>query len=365
MAHKRDAEARDGVDVTSWISLCESLEEYYGDQYRVEKAKANVPPTWQYFNPSRFTTNGTQGGDQRLRAIRKALKFIDANGTKRSKHQVQMHDGFIAACIRNIYKSEFAANYMRILKDNAWDECCSEVLVCCPRRFGKTFAVGMFVAAYAMTQPNCKICIFSPGRRQSEMMLELVKDFVFKFPNGKSKIKKLNKENLWLKGDNDNDVRKIMAYPSKVETLKGVGGDIIIVRCRCRCRCVTFASPLLVLPAQCEEAAAMDMKGTWDFCARERDRRALVAGASVRFRGASDERRISHAEPEQQCRRARVDARRPRARRLRGGRRAPGLNSSVPSAASWCTARRTTSGPQRSWTWTWALSRPCPPTSVS
>ena len=123
-------------------------------------------------------------------------------------------------------------------------------------------------------------------------MLELVKDFVFKFPNGKSKIKKLNKENLWLKGDNDNDVRKIMAYPSKVETLKGVGGDIIIVRCRCRCRCVTFASPLLVLPAQCEEAAAMDMKGTWDFCARERDRRALVAGASVRFRGASAVRSV-------------------------------------------------------------------------
>ena len=60
------------------------------------------------------------------------------------------------------------------------------------------------------------------------MMLELVKDFVYKFPNGKNKVKKLNKENLqgrappslreapsthvanpsferrWLKGDNDN-----------------------------------------------------------------------------------------------------------------------------------------------------------------
>jgi len=74
----------------------------------------------------------------------------------------------------------------------------------------------MFVAAYAMTQPACKICIFSPGRRQSEMMLELIKDFVFKhdslrsphsrplltsqlghrFPNGKNRVKKLNKENL-------------------------------------------------------------------------------------------------------------------------------------------------------------------------
>ena len=60
------------------------------------------------------------------------------------------------------------------------------------------------------------------------MMLELVKDFVFKFPNGKNKVKKLNKENLqdeppatrflrvanaaskrrWLKGDNDNARRR-------------------------------------------------------------------------------------------------------------------------------------------------------------
>lgn len=178
-----------GVDVTSWIGICEQLEEYYLDVYKIEKNKAKIPPTWQYYNPVRFTTNGSQGGDQRLRSLRSALKFIDANGTKRSKHQVQMHDGFIAACIRNIYKGEFQSNYMRILKDNAWDECCSEVLVCCPsveidryspphvqnrrivvrhliftvrflvrfyrRRFGKTFAVGMFVASYAMTQPNC------------------------------------------------------------------------------------------------------------------------------------------------------------------------------------------------------------------
>ena len=130
--NKRDKATSAGVDVTSWIHMCESLDEYYTDQYEKEKAKANVPPTWQYYNPARFTTNGSQGGDQRLRTLRSALKFYDANGTKRSKHQVQFHDAFIAACIRNIYKSEFSANYMRILKDNDWDECRQEVLVCCP-----------------------------------------------------------------------------------------------------------------------------------------------------------------------------------------------------------------------------------------
>ena len=133
MANKRSKEASAGVDVTSWINICESLEEYYTDRYRVEKAKSNVPPTWSYFNPARFTTSGSRGGDQRLSSLRAALKFYDANGTKRSKHQVQFHDAFIAACIRHIYKGEFAANYMRILQDNDWEECRQEVLVCCPQ----------------------------------------------------------------------------------------------------------------------------------------------------------------------------------------------------------------------------------------
>ena len=133
MANKRDKETSAGVDVTSWINMCESLDEYYTDKYKVEKAKANVPPTWSYYNPARFTTSGSRGGDDRLRSLRAALKFYDANGTKRSKHQVQFHDAFIASCIRHIYKGEFASNYMRILQDNDWEECKQEVLVCCPQ----------------------------------------------------------------------------------------------------------------------------------------------------------------------------------------------------------------------------------------
>jgi hypothetical protein len=246
--------------VLAWTDLSEHVKSHYAEVQQREHAKFNIPRTWEYFDPNRFTTEGCSGGDQRLRELRRALRFFDETGTKRSKHQRMFHEAFIASCVRHIYKKEFAPNYMRILKENQWDEARQEVLVCCPRRFGKTFAVGMFVAAYAMTQPNSSVCIFSPGRRQSEMMLQLIKDFVYKFPNVHA-IKE-NKENLWLRGDNINDTRKIMAYPSKVETLKGVGGDVII----------------------CEEAAAMDMGVFYEVVVplMELDETALICISTIK-----------------------------------------------------------------------------------
>lgn len=212
---KRDR--TDGYNCVMWQDLTNHLTDYYTKLFKEERAKRVIPKRYEYFHPSKYSAGVNTGGDQRLRDLRKALHYLDEYPDKwrRSKQQKQFHEAFIAACIRNVYKNEFASNYMRILKENNWDEARQEVLICCPRRFGKTIAVCWFVAAFALTQPNCKICIFSPGRRQSEMLLEQVKEFVFKYPF--FKVKKLNKENLWLHGKNDNDTRKIMAYPSKVE----------------------------------------------------------------------------------------------------------------------------------------------------
>ena len=67
-------------------------------------------------------------------------------------------------------------------------------MICCPRRFGKTFATGMFVAAYLYVIPSVEICIFSPSRRQSVKMLELVRTFLIKLPGAKERITKYNKE---------------------------------------------------------------------------------------------------------------------------------------------------------------------------
>ena len=81
----------------------------------------------------------------------------------------------------------------------------------------------MFVAAYLYVIPSVEICIFSPSRRQSVKMLELVRTFLIKLPGAKERITKYNKERMWIKGNaGPEDIRKVSSYPSKVSTLKGV-----------------------------------------------------------------------------------------------------------------------------------------------
>ena len=101
-------------------------------------------------------------GDRLLQKMRSALHFFDStNDYERSAHQRQFHESMIAACIRHIYADEFADNFVQILEDNNWTSARQEIMICCPRRFGKTWAVGMFCAAYLYSIPSCEICIFS------------------------------------------------------------------------------------------------------------------------------------------------------------------------------------------------------------
>lgn len=74
----------------------------------------------------------------------------------------------------------------------------------------------MYCAAYAMTQPEQRICIFSPSRRQSKMLLDQIKKFISEYEGGTERIKKFNQEELWIEGDDPDDVRVICSYPSKV-----------------------------------------------------------------------------------------------------------------------------------------------------
>ena len=106
------------------------------------------------------------------------------------------------------------------------------------------------------------VCV-CPSRRQSEKMLELVKMFLMKLPGAAERIVKKNRERLWLRGDahRAEDVRKCSSYPSKVSTLKGVGGDLII----------------------CEEAAAMDTAVFYEVVVPllELDKTALICISTI------------------------------------------------------------------------------------
>mgnify|MGYP001289592586 CR=1 FL=1 len=201
--------------IIDWGAVIDVMVGFYKRQESKLASKNKPIPLWKSYTKDHMEAQNSTG-DSRLAALRGALAHLDIKYC-RSKHQRLFHDAFIASCIRNIYRDEYSSCYLRILEENNWSECRQEVFICCPRRFGKTFAVAMYCAAYAMTQDEQRICIFSPSRRQSKMLLDQIKKFVCEYENAKDLIIKFNQEELWLQGPGGaNDIRVICSYPSKV-----------------------------------------------------------------------------------------------------------------------------------------------------
>ena len=206
----------DDTDKIDWLPLMNDVLDIYKKRHKQKLSKSHLIPIWKKYTRE-FISSTKIGGDKRLQDLYDQLSFYDTK-YPRSQHQVEFHRAFIASCLRNIYKDEFSANFLRILQENELQEARQEVFICCPRRFGKTFAVGLFVASYLLTQPEQRVCIFSPSRRQSKMMLDLVVKFIRDDPRGGDMICKQNQEELWLRGtESNNDMRILCSYPSRVQ----------------------------------------------------------------------------------------------------------------------------------------------------
>lgn len=162
-------------------------------------------------------------GDTRLAAIRKQLNNL---GYERSKLQRQFHEHFLQATALHIYKDDPNVDMQKIMSQSGWKDLRQSVLCLTPRRFGKTTAVAMFIAAYAICIPSSVQSVFSTGRRASMKLLQLIRDMIKKTPSAE-KIIKCNQEELILEGNGPFDRRKIFSYPSCAKTLRGVGGDVL------------------------------------------------------------------------------------------------------------------------------------------
>ena len=162
-------------------------------------------------------------GDQRVIDIRRTLNEL---GFERSKMQRQFHESFLQAVCLHLYSDDPDVDIEKIMRTNGWSDLRQSVLCLTPRRFGKTTAVAMFLAAYCICVPNSEQSVFSTGRRASQKLLELVRDMIKKTPWA-SRIVKCNQEELILEGENVFDRRKIFSYPSCAKTLRGVGGQVL------------------------------------------------------------------------------------------------------------------------------------------
>ena len=166
-------------------------------------------------------------GDAIMKQVYKLLDQFE--GYERSDTQKTFHSEFIAASLPHIYGKDFERYRSRILSQHSLTELCQEILVCTPRRFGKTTCVSMFCAVMLYTVPNMWIAVFSTGQRASTSLLDLTAKFINMLENGTERILKKNQEQLFLKGLTPTDERRLFSYPSSVAGLKGVGGKIIIL----------------------------------------------------------------------------------------------------------------------------------------
>lgn len=214
----------------SYRPLLVGAYEYY--QKEMLNSLVSLKPKTHYETvTNQVKTKQKNYGDVRLANIRKYLDHV--KGYDRSEMQKQFHESFLQAVALHLYKDDPEVDMDKIMSMNEWPNLKQQVLCLTPRRFGKTTAVAMFVAAYFLSVEKCALCIFSTGKRASDGMLDKIHEFVKLIDEDlgtdhDSKCKRKG-EFLYYYGEGTNDVRKVASYPSGSDKLRGVGGDLILL----------------------------------------------------------------------------------------------------------------------------------------
>lgn len=176
-------------------------------------------------------------GDQITHDLRAAIRKFP----RCTPQQLLFTEVFWSSQVPFIYGKDFQTHETRIKQENNIDEIYQFALVCCPRRWGKTYITSIYCACTLLTVPGSKIVLYSPGKRQSQMIMDLIRThltylkethgYLYEKVTGKD-----NQENLSIVVEGD--VRGVVGLPAKSDTVRGTGGSLII----------------------CEEAAVMTQK---------------------------------------------------------------------------------------------------------
>ncbi len=146
-------------------------------------------------------------GDELVRNVLRTLdSFRTDNGDKliRSREQKLFHFLWLQAFFPFIYAHNWHSHSERVLANlpilfgfpQAQKRIFYEVLCLTPRRYGKTWAVAMFIAAMIYEIPGIKFANFSTGRRASGFVMDDVLRFFRQLPDGDKRILKSNQERL-------------------------------------------------------------------------------------------------------------------------------------------------------------------------
>jgi hypothetical protein len=166
-------------------------------------------------------------GDQILAQLRRFLRLKVL-----SKQQLLFTELYIQALFPFIYADEFAANELRIMTENFIKKLHQIALICCPRRFGKTYVTAWFAACAIAAIPDIRVTLFSPSKRQSIQIMTHVRRMFEEL------VVKSGLKYEFIKGKNNQECfailvsgteRIIKGLPAKESTVRGVDADLAIL----------------------------------------------------------------------------------------------------------------------------------------
>lgn len=183
------------IPMVDWSPIFSENREREETLRRKKRLRENIPRKHEY-HLDRYKNMVQTSGEKRLRILRTMLNKLDGMGFMRSAHQREFHESFIGACLPQIYGKDLHRLLPQILRENNLEEIHQEIMVCCPRRWGKTMAVALFAAAYLWSQPDAEILIYSISKRTSTMLMAKVYNILMCLSGGPHVVKTHNQEEL-------------------------------------------------------------------------------------------------------------------------------------------------------------------------
>ena len=198
------------------IGIYDAVHRKYLEESWVELHQTELKRRATYSgNP--FTQGEERGGDEVLASLR--TDIASNMGMNWSSDQNMFIEQIWLTVLNHIYKGTLGSNLDRLMAENRhWKRFMQVLDIMCPRRWGKTTTIAGAVAGISNNIKNVEISIFSPGRRPSKKLLELIYSFICKL-GIEHKVVRYNVETIWLVGETPDDIRKIFSYPSKVKII--------------------------------------------------------------------------------------------------------------------------------------------------
>lgn len=176
------------------LRVMEMQEQFYKQQAHTDYETKHFKKAEEIiFDPLR--NKRVSSGDEKLKNI---MKSLDSFGIDRTQQQRLFHKWFLRACLPHIYGDEWKADSSRILASHGLTSLRAEVFVATPRRFGKTWAVAMFLSALCLNITGKSIAVFSKTIRQSGALTQQVKEFIARIPGAMDRVVEDNKERFFL-----------------------------------------------------------------------------------------------------------------------------------------------------------------------